>query len=185
MSAIESRHGVGRKTAVFVNGIPGSGKSTLVTGLERELRYPVVSKDAIKEALADLVSVQMPTRELGALASDVMWSMAGMVDGPVIIESFWATGRDEEFFRLGAGRAGIRFAVEVWCDVSIETARRRFAERSRHPVHLDDGRGFEWEQLAQNARPISGYPVIVVNTEAAVDVGVLVREIRAALSPVG
>ena len=114
-----------------------------------------------------------------------MWSMAGMVDGPVIIESFWATGRDEEFFRLGAERAGIRVAVEVWCDVSIETARRRIAERPRHPVHLNDEGRFEWQQLAQDARPISGYPVIVVNTEAAVDVGALAREIRTALSPVG
>lgn len=177
--------GQGSKPAVFVNGIPGSGKSTLATGLGRELEYPVVSKDVIKEALADLLHVRLPTRELGALASDVMWSMAGMVDGPVIVESFWATGRDEEFFRLGAARAGIRVAVEVWCDVSIETARGRFAERPRHPVHQDDGHQFEWEQLAQDARPISGYPLIVVNTESAVDVGALSREIRAALSPVG
>lgn len=140
-----------------------------------------MSKDTIKEALADLVDAKMPTREIGAVASDAMWSMAGMIDGPVIVESFWATGRDEDFFRRGAASAGIRVAVGVWCEVSIDTARRRFVERARHPVHLDDERRLEWEQLVRNARPIAGFPVIVVNTEAKVDLGILCSEIRVIL----
>jgi predicted kinase len=171
----------GDRRAVFVNGIPGSGKTTLVARLAPELGFPVVSKDSIKEALGDLVPGLIPARELGALASDAMWSMAGMIDGPVVIESFWATGRDDEFFHRGVVRAGIRVAVEVWCGVSLETARRRFAERQRHPVHEDETRVFEWEQLARDARPISDFPVIPVNTETVVDVQALSREIRAVL----
>ncbi|GAA3747221.1 hypothetical protein GCM10022239_23390 [Leifsonia bigeumensis] len=153
----------------------------MAASLEVELGFPVVSKDAIKEAFADLVSVQMDTRRLGALASDVMWSLVGMVDGPVIVESFWARGRDEEFFRRGVADAGIDVAVEVWCEVSVETARRRFEERPRHPVHQDTERGFEWEQLVRAARPISQFPTIIVNTDAPVDMPKLVVELRAAL----
>lgn len=164
--------------AVFVNGIPGSGKTTLVTSLAVELGFPAVSKDAFKEALADLVPLELPTRRMGALASDVMWSLVGMVEGPVIVESFWATGRDEEFFQRGVASAGIDVAVEVWCDVSIETARRRFEERPRHPVHEDAERGFEWEQLARGARPISQFPTVIVNTEAPVDVPKLASDLR-------
>lgn len=167
--------------AVFVNGIPGSGKSTLASGLAGELGFPVVAKDAIKEALADVVRVPLPTRRIGALASDVMWSLVDLVDGPVIVESFWATGRDEEFFEHGLASTGIDVAVEVWCEVSVETARRRFEERPRHPVHQDTERGFEWEQLTRGARPISQFPTIIVNTEAPVDVPKLAVELRAVL----
>ncbi|MBB5634044.1 putative kinase [Cryobacterium mesophilum] len=167
--------------AVFVNGIPGSGKSTLASGLAGELGFPVVAKDTIKEALADVVRVPLHTRRIGALASDVMWSLVGLVDGPVIVESFWATGRDEDFFQRGVADAGVDVAVEVWCEVSIETARRRFEERPRHPVHQDTERGFEWEQLARAARPISQFPTVIVNTEAPVDVPKLAVELRAVL----
>ncbi len=164
-----------------MNGIPASGKTTLAVGLEVELGFPVVSKDAIKEAHADLVSVQVPTRRLGALSSEAMWSLVGMVNGPVIVDSFWATGRDEEFFQRGVTEAGIDVAVVVWCDVSVGTARRRFEERTRPPIHRDDVRGFEWEQLARAARPISQFPTVIVNAEAPVNVPKLAVELRAVL----
>ncbi len=164
-------------TAVFVNGIPGSGKTTLATALSTELGFPVVTKDAIKESLADLVSVDLPSRGLGALASDAMWSIAGMIEGPVIIESFWASGRDEEFFRAGVSAAGIARAAEVWCDVSVETARLRVATRPRHEIHQDTARVAEWEQFTATARPISTFTVLNCNTEGPVDVPVLAGEI--------
>lgn len=167
--------------AVIVNGVPGSGKTTLATGLAAELGFPVVSKDAIKEALADIVPVWLPTRRIGALASDVMWSMTAMIDAPVIIESFWATGRDEEFFERGIETAGIEVGVEVWCEVSTETARRRFETRPRHPVHDDAARGFEWEELTRHARPISRFPALKLNTEAPVDISKLAKELRVLL----
>ena len=167
--------------AVIVNGIHGSGKTTLATGLAVELGFPVVSKDAIKEALANIVPGRLPTRRIGALASDTMWSLAAMIDGPLIIESFWATDRDEEFFERGVETAGIEAGVEVWCEVSIETARRRFEWRPRHPVYGDAARGFEWEELARQARPISRFPTLEVNTESPVDVSILATELRTLL----
>lgn len=167
--------------AVIVNGIPGSGKTTLATELAAELGFPIVSKDAIKEALADIVPGRLPTRRVGALASETMWSLAAMIDGPVVIESFWATGRDEEFFQRGIETAGIEVGVEVWCEVSIETARRRFETRPRHPVHVDAARGFEWEELARHARPISRFPSLEVNTEAPLGVSNLATELQTLL----
>jgi predicted kinase len=170
-------------TAVFVNGIPGSGKTTLATALAAELGFPLVVKDAIKESLSDLVSVELPTRQLGALASDAMWSIAGMLDEPVIVESFWASGRDEEFFRAGASNAGIVDAVEVWCEVSVETARNRFNTRPRHAVHRDATRIAEWETFAASARPISTFPTLIRNTERPVDAQELAAEILELLGP--
>jgi predicted kinase len=122
--------------AVLVNGIPGSGKSTLAADLAAELGFLVVAKDAIKEALADIVSARLPARRIGALASNAMWALVGMLDGPVIIESLWATGRDEGFFERGVSVSGIESAVEVWCEVSIATAKRRLAQELRGVLGL-------------------------------------------------
>jgi predicted kinase len=40
---------------ILVNGLPGSGKTTLANGLERLLDAPLIAKDAIKEAVADVI----------------------------------------------------------------------------------------------------------------------------------
>lgn len=167
--------------AVLVNGIPGSGKSTLATALGIELGFPVVAKDASKELLADLVGVTVSSQRLGAVASDTMWSLAGALNGPVIIESFWASGRDGKFFERGVKTAGFEAAVEVWCEVSVETAQRRFAARNRHPIHGDDRGVFDWEGLAREAFPISLFPVRRVDTEEPVDVPRLAAELRGML----
>jgi adenylate kinase family enzyme len=40
---------------VMVSGPPGSGKSTLARPIAEELRLPLIAKDAIKEALMDVL----------------------------------------------------------------------------------------------------------------------------------
>ena len=56
--------------ALIINGLPGAGKTTLAGPLGEALGLPVVSKDAIKESLADAIPTPLPTQRLGAIASD-------------------------------------------------------------------------------------------------------------------
>lgn len=160
---------------IVVNGVPGAGKTTLASSLARELAVPLIAKDAIKEALSDAMNVSLPTSQLGAVAAENVWAIARMLSGTVIVESFWAAGRDDSHFRRGFNALGAPRGVEIWCQISLEIARERFLTRDRHVAHADAGRLPEWEALSSSAAPITGLPVIAVETTTAVDVPSLAK----------
>ncbi|GAA0440119.1 AAA family ATPase [Leifsonia naganoensis] len=169
--------------ALLINGAPASGKTTLARRLCDELGLPLVTKDDIKEALADAVPVPLPTSRVGAIASDAMWQLVGLIDGTVIVESFWFSGRDGEYLRSGLDTAGIASGVELWCEASAEIARERYLTRPRHPAHDDAQRLDEWELFHRDAQPVSGFPVLRVDTEYPVDIESVARRVRALLNP--
>nr|WP_277348471.1 AAA family ATPase [Planctomonas sp. JC2975] len=166
----------------MINGMPGAGKTTLAPHLAAELGWPLVGKDMLKEVFGDILGVPVEkTAMLGALASDTMWSLAALVDGPVIVESFWRSDRDQEFLRRGLEVANAGPVVEVWCTVPLEVARQRFLTRPRHPIHGDTRRLDEWDSWAAIALPCSGHPVIEVGTDGPVNVAELATRIKAEL----
>ena len=163
---------------IVLNGMAGAGKTTLARPLAAELGVPFVSKDALKEALGDAVDSPLPTRALGALAADALWRITGMLDGTVLVESVWLADRDEEWFRRGWESAGSPAGMEVWCEAPREVMRERFLTRPRHAVHDDQGRREEWERFADAARPMTGFPVLTVDTTGPVDVTALARAVK-------
>ena len=163
---------------IVLNGMSGAGKTTLARPLAAALGVPLVSKDALKEALGDAVDVPLPTRALGALAAEAQWRIAGMLAGTVLVESVWLAGRDEEWFRRGWVSAGSPAGLELWCAAPIDVMRRRFLTRERHAVHDDRRRAAEWDAAAAAAAPMTGFPVIHVDTTEPVDLPALVRAIK-------
>jgi predicted kinase len=168
---------------IVVNGIPGAGKTTLCRALAPLLSTPLVAKDAIKEALSDAAGGGLPTSALGGIAMDAFWRIAALRLGTVMIESFWATGRDEAFFARGYESLGAPPGVELWCTVPIELAAARFRMRDRHAAHDDRDRVDDMRRLATRARPISGLPVIEVDTSGPVELEGLTAELRGRLGP--
>ncbi|MFI7670592.1 AAA family ATPase [Nocardia sp. NPDC049526] len=67
------------KLLVLVNGLPGSGKSTLAPPLARELDAQLLSKDTVKEALAEGISRPNAVPSLGAIAMEAVWAMAAAI----------------------------------------------------------------------------------------------------------
>lgn len=163
---------------VLVNGLPGSGKSRLSAALGEELPAPVLSKDAVKEALADA----LPERLLhasGSAAMQACWVLAGAVPGFVVVDSWWFRPRDLEHARAGLRAAGALGAVEVWCEVPVELARERYQARRRHPVHRDDRpMEAEWADWAAGAEPLALTPVLRVDTSVPVDARALAARLR-------
>lgn len=164
---------------IVLNGMAGAGKTTLARPLASSLGIPLVSKDTIKEALGDAVDAPLPTRAIGALAADALWRIVGMLDGTVLVESVWLAGRDEEWFRRGWESAGSPLGVEVWCEAPREVMRERYLTRPRHAVHDDRARITEWEAAADAAQPMTGFPVIRIDTSRPVDVETLAAALTA------
>lgn len=112
------------RRVVLVNGLPGAGKTTLASALAAELVLPLLSKDAVKEAIGSALTCDDVTRlggnrsPLGAGAMESLWSLLGQCPAGAVVES-WFAGSSHELVRAGLLRAGVDPAdvVEVWCDV--------------------------------------------------------------------
>jgi predicted kinase len=151
---------------VIVNGLPGSGKTTLAPRLARALDLPLFAKDAVKETLADVIGVTPPdgrtplewSRTLGAATNEAIWTLLGLSGRGAVLESpFLARLRD--LAAVGLKRAGVALddVHEVWCDVPLEVAMARYATRAarRHPIHFDDlDKSDRWADWATSAEPL-------------------------------
>ena len=171
---------------VLVNGLPGSGKTTLARGLSRRMSLPLISKDAIKEAYSDVFGIAPTDGHAraewsdahGAGASETMWALAADAPCGAILESWWPRER-MHYVEAGLRRAGIDRPVTVLCEVTFELARERFTRRARdggrHPIHLETTDPRDYDRDWTDAEPLHVGPVLRVDTSAEVDLEPVVQ----------
>ncbi len=149
----------------MVSGPPGSGKSTLSRPIADRLRLPLIAKDAIKEALMDVLGYPASVEEsrtLGRAAVLAMLNVAASSQAGAVLDS---TFFPYAFAQLRALPGPL---VEVHCRCPRSVAVARYSARSptRHAGHLDADRqpGELWND--QNTRPTGIAPAIVVDDRA-------------------
>ncbi|MEV0295444.1 AAA family ATPase [Nocardia sp. NPDC050710] len=169
------------KLLVLVNGLPGSGKSTLGRSLAAALSAQFLSKDAVKEALAACVDDPVAIPALGGIAMDTVWVLARSTPTAVVIDSWWFKPRDLQYAVAGIEKTGADRAVEVWCDVPAEVANARYASRRRAELYQDRQHlANDWDAWVEQAAPLGLTPTVVVDTTRPVDCVELAQQIQLA-----
>jgi predicted kinase len=125
---------------LVILGRPASGKTTLARRLAAELSVPILSKDDIKEALFDVLGCgdRERSRRLSeaCFAAQLRMAETQLTAGlSCLLEGNWRAEHTGGMLKTMAG-SGARCA-QVWCCASGAEIQRRFAERVRHPGHLD------------------------------------------------
>jgi predicted kinase len=124
-------------TLILVTGMPSSGKTTVAEALARQLRLPLIAKDAIKESLYDSLGAEdvASSGRLGAAAFAVIFALARIAlasGASLIVEANFFPDQESEFAALPAHRL-----VQVHCDAPLSVLLDRYASRTRHPGHHD------------------------------------------------
>lgn len=151
--------------AVVVTGLPGSGKTNVAGPLASKLYLPLISKDHIKELLADHLGLGGLAEKYGEAAVHITLALAARAPEVVLESFFWPGLAEPELLNLD------RPLVQVHCLCDPALARARFEERQqtgqRHPV---DHAMNDWESFAQGEGLLDlPGPLVVVDTSAPPD----------------
>jgi hypothetical protein len=92
---------------------------------------------------------------------ETTWNLAAAIGERVVLDSWWFRPRDRDHAIDGLRARRAQATVEVWCDVPIALARKRYEARDRHPVHRDNrDMTDEWARWEAEGQPLAIGPVI-------------------------
>ena len=163
---------------VVVSGLAASGKTSLAEPLAQALGVPLISKDAIKEALFDAVGYGglAWSKTVSRAADAAMVRIAEDLDGAVL-DNFWYAETVEQLLAPLP-----RPIIEVFCRCDPDVAYERFRGRVRHPGHADeeldpDTLRAPFFTRAQKLPLRTLGPVLEVDTERPVNIASVARRV--------
>jgi glucokinase len=175
------------KSAIFVNGVPASGKSTVARHIADAGGLPLLALDTVKEALFAHLGTgdREHNRRFGRASYQAMFAVIG--DWPpisgVVLEA-WFGFQPPEVLAGHIARAGLTRIVEIWCHAPPEVIGERYRARlgSRSAGHLGADYIPELVTLAGRARPLGKWPVLEVDTTKPLQAKPALEWIKSALA---
>jgi predicted kinase len=177
---------------VIITGPPCTGKTTLARRIARELGFPLITKDDIKESLFDSLGWKDRERskQLGRASYELLF---------YFVESQLAAGRSHiveanlapEFSteRLRALKTKYRFEpFQIQCKTDGQVLVQRFKERAksgvRHPGHVEHLQHEEQSDILLKGKyeslDIGGQVLEIDTTDFTIDYAGLFQAIRSA-----
>jgi predicted kinase len=120
---------------IIVTGAPGSGKTMLARLLAGRIKLPLLTKDRLKTALADMLGARNreETERLTAVAFRQLYAVVGEqleLGIGVVLEANVYQGLAEADIRPLLPLAAV---MQVHCETSFEISARRFIARAKDP----------------------------------------------------
>jgi predicted kinase len=167
------------KSAILVNGVPASGKSTVARALSQRLGLPLLTLDTVKEPLFTHIGMgdREHNRMLGRASYEIIFSVLGeWPDGSAAVIDAWFGFQPRAVLDAHLERAGVGQTAEVWCQTTGAELARRYGERLAHRSPGHPGAEYIPELVALNeqAQPIGCGPCMPVDTSAATPIETLV-----------
>ncbi|MDZ4311647.1 MAG: ROK family protein [Cypionkella sp.] len=164
------------KRAVFVNGVPASGKSGVARALSDATGWPILALDTIKNPFLTILPPgdRLFNRTLGRASYAAIFDLiADAPDNTTVIIDAWFGFQPIETLEDHIHRArlaGLTDIAEIWCHAPPETVGARYAARLGQRPAGHPGAEYvpELITLAQNAKPTGLAPRMDVDTTKAI-----------------
>ncbi len=157
------------KTAILVNGIPASGKSTVARGVSQRLGCPLMTLDTVKDPLFEHFGIgdREHNRKLGRAAYGIIFNAIGdWPDGSTVAIDAWFGFQPLEVLDAHLATAGIGRLAEIWCHAPAEILAERYRARlgERSAGHPGEAYVPELIELSRRAAPTGRAPLFDVDT---------------------
>lgn len=162
------------KRAVFVNGVPASGKSTVARSISAAMSWPLLTLDTVKEAFfAHLGTGDRDyNRLLGKASYQALFALIkDFPEDSVTVVDAWFGFQPFDVLQNHIALAGIGRIAEIWCHAPGSVVGARYEARlaGRHAGHLGASYVPELTALADRAKPLGLFPRFDVDTTQPLD----------------
>ncbi|GLS88158.1 hypothetical protein GCM10010873_31320 [Cypionkella aquatica] len=167
-----------RKRAVFVNGVPASGKSGVARALSDATGWPVLALDTVKNPFLTILPPgdRLFNRTLGRASYAAIFDLiAAAPAGTTVIIDAWFGFQPIESLQDHLQRAGLSDLAEIWCHAPPDVIGARYAARLDQRPAGHPGADYvpELILLAKTAKPTGLAPRMDVDTTTPLGVQTL------------